>query len=193
MMKQFLGVATLAAGAVMATGAMAGAADSRVDYKVTDRIAGADGGWDFARVDATRGVLYVARSNAVMAVDLATRKVRDLAPANGGHQVLTLDHGAIVVETDGKTNLTRFIDAASGALVAQVPSGVKPDAAFHNDAAGTIVVMSPGDDTITSIDARTHAVVGTMKLAGGLEYAVSNGKGGAYVNLRTQTASRRLT
>jgi hypothetical protein len=43
---------------------------------------------------------------------------------------------------------------------------VKPDAAFHNDAAGTIVVMSPGDDTITSIDARTHAVVGTMKLAG---------------------------
>jgi hypothetical protein len=104
MMKQFLGVATLAAGAVVATGAMAGAADSRVDYKVTDRIAGADGGWDFARVDATRGVLYVARSNAVMAVDLATRKVRDLAPANGGHQVLTLDHGAIVVETDGKTN-----------------------------------------------------------------------------------------
>lgn len=182
MMKALMNGAAIAAGLLMATTAAAGT----VDYKVTERIAGADGGWDFARVDAHRGVLYVARSNAVIAVDLATRKSRDLASANGAHQVLTLDRGATVVETDGKSNLTRFIDADTGKILAAVPSGVKPDAAFHNDEAGTIVVMSPGNDTITSIDAKTHAIVATMKQAGGLEYAVGNGKGGAFVNLEDE-------
>lgn len=182
MMKTFLGVAALASGLLAATAAMA---DTPV-YKVTDRIAGADGGWDYARVDATRGMLYVARSNAVMLVDLATRKVSDLAPANGGHQVLPIDHGATVVETDGKSNLTRFIDAVSGKVLAQVPSGIKPDAAFYDDTSGRIAVMSPGNNTITSIDAKTHAVVATMEQTGGLEFAVNNGKGGAFVNLEDE-------
>jgi hypothetical protein len=182
MLKTILASAALVAGLSGGGQAMAGP----IDYRVVDKIAGADGGWDFARVDAAHGVLYVARSNAVMAVDLATRKVSNLASADGGHQVLPIDHGAVLVETDGKSNLTRFIDTVSGKVLAQVPSGIKPDAAFHDDSTGTIVVMSPGDDTITSIDAKTYAVVGKMKLAGGLEYAVGNGHGGAFVNLEDE-------
>lgn len=163
------------------------AAQTRVHYSLTDKIAGADGGWDYARVDAPRGVLYVARSNAVMAVDLATRKVSNaVTSAEGGHQVILIDDGATLVETDGKSGLTRFVEVASGKVIAQVPSGKKPDAAFYDAATGQIAVMSPGSDTITSIDAKTHAVTGTMKLAGGLEFAVSNGRGGAFVNLEEE-------
>jgi DNA-binding beta-propeller fold protein YncE len=153
-------------------------------YKVVDRISGADGGWDFANIASANGTLYVARSNAVMAMDIATRKVTDvLTPAQGSHQVLPIDNGKTVVQTDGKTGLTRFIDTASGRVLAQVPSGNKPDAAFFDAATDKVAVMSPGNDTITTIDTRTRKVVGTMKLVGGLEFAVTNGKGGAFINL----------
>jgi len=179
--------------AAILLGCMAAAASASgpvaPDYRVTDRIAGADGGWDYARVDPLHGILYVARSKAVMAVDLATRKVNDaLASADGGHQVLVIEDGATLVETDGKGNQTRFIEAASGKVLASIPSGKKPDAAFYDAATGHIVVMSPGDDTITSIDAKTRAAVATMKLAGGMEYAVSNGRGGAFVNLEDENS-----
>ncbi|MDE1918523.1 MAG: PQQ-binding-like beta-propeller repeat protein [Sphingomonadales bacterium] len=154
------------------------------DYRVIDHVAGPDGKWDYANVDPVRGTLYVARGNAVMAMDLASHKVTAaLAPAKGSHQVLPIDGGKTLVQTDGNSGLTRFIDAATGRIIAQVPSGQKPDAAFYDAASGKLAVMSPGNDTITTIDPASHKVVGTMKLAGGLEFAVTNGKGGAFVNL----------
>lgn len=184
-MIKSLWVAALLAG-ISAT-AQAQTATPPSAYRVTERIAGADGSWDFAQVDPARGVLYVARGHGVMAVDLATRKVQDtLATADGGHQVLVIDQGATLVETDGKSNLTRFIEASTGKVIAGIPSGKKPDAAFYDPASHRIIVMSPGDDTITTIDAATHAVVRQMKLAGGLEYGVSNDRGGAFVNLEDE-------
>ena len=91
---------------LLATAALASVATaaSGPSYSITDRIAGPDGGWDFAQFDPVRGRVYVARSNAVMALDVATDKVTpQLAPANGGHQVLAVNNGAEVLETDGKT------------------------------------------------------------------------------------------
>jgi len=182
MFTRFLGLAACAV-CCLALAAHSHAA-SPPTYAVVDKVAGADGGWDFANVDPVRGVLYVARTDAVMAMDLATHTVTAaLAPAHGSHQALPIDGGRTVVQTDGKSGLTRFIDATTGGIIAQVPSGQKPDAAFYDAATGTVVVMSPGNDTITSIDAKTHKVVGTMTLAGGLEFAVTNGKGGAFINL----------
>jgi hypothetical protein len=139
----------------LATGLLAGSpvmADT-VAYRVTDRIAGADGGWDLP-ASMRSAAFCMARSNAVMAIDLATHKVSNLTSADGGHQVIPIDHGATLVETDGKSGLTRFIDVASGKVVAQAPSGIKPDAAYYDDKAGAIVVMSPGNDMITTIDAK---------------------------------------
>ena len=42
------------------------AANAPVEYAVIAHISGADGGWDYASVDAVRGRLYIARSDAVM-------------------------------------------------------------------------------------------------------------------------------
>lgn len=181
MLTRFLG--TTACAVCCLASAAASHAATAPTYAVVDKVAGADGGWDFANVDATRGMLYVARSNAVMAMDIATHKVTDLAPAQGSHQAVAIEGGKTVVQTDGKTGMTRFIDAATGHIDAQVPSGQKPDAAFYDAQTGKVAVMSPGNDTITTIDAKSHKVVGTMKLEGGLEFAVTNGKGGAFINL----------
>ena len=159
-------------------------ADTAPDYTVVDRIAGGEGGWDYASLDTAGGRLYVSRTDGVMAVDLATHKVTDaLAPANGAHASFAIDEGRTVVETDGHSGLTRFIDAATGKVENEVATGQKPDAAVYEPVTGRVVVMNPGNAMVTEIDAKTRKVVVQFKLAGGLEAAEADGKGHVWVNL----------
>jgi DNA-binding beta-propeller fold protein YncE len=181
MIKHLLCATGLAAGFALPAVALAEPAQ---DYAVVDRIAGADGGWDYASLDTEGGRLYVSRSNAVMAVDLATRKVTDaLAPAQGAHSAFAIDGGRTVVETDGRTGTTRFIDAMTGKVEDEIATGKKPDAALYDAFTGRVVVMSPGSSTVTEIDAKTRKVVAQFALAGGLEAAGADGKGHVWVNL----------
>jgi hypothetical protein len=162
-------------------------------YKIVDRIPAADGSWDFATVDAPRGKLYVARGNAIMAVDLATRKVTDrLADAHRGHQVLILEAGRTVFETDGETGLGRFVSAADGTVLAEVATGAKPDAAFLDPHTGLIAVMNAGDGTIALLDPAKRRLAGKITVGGGLEYGVADGKGGAFVNIEDANAIARV-
>ena len=58
-------------------------------YHVVGELKGADGGWDLLSVDPTDHRLYVARSEEVTAVDLASGIVSGrLAPAQRGHAAL---------------------------------------------------------------------------------------------------------
>jgi len=153
-------------------------------YAVVDRIAGADAGWDYASLDTAGNRLYVSRTNAIMAIDLASHKVIDaLAPANGSHSAFAIDGGRTVVETNGRSGTTRFIDAVSGAIEDTIATGQKPDAAIFEPVSGRVVVMSPASNTVTEIDARTRKVVAQFTLAGGLEAADADGKGHVWVNL----------
>ena len=163
---------------------IAACAEPATGYAVVERIAGADGGWDYASLDMAGGRLYVSRTNGVMAVDLATHKVIDaLAPANGAHASFAIDGGRTVVETDGRTGNTRFIDAATGKVQNEIATGQKPDAALYEPVSGRVVVMSPGNGMVTEIDVKTRKVVAQFALAGGLEAADADGKGHIWVNL----------
>jgi DNA-binding beta-propeller fold protein YncE len=175
--------------ALAAAGVAAPVIADPVEYSVVARIPGADGGWDYASVDPVRGQLYVARADAVMAVDLATGKVTDrLAPAQKSHEVLPIDNGATLVQTDGTSGTTRFLDAATGTVIAQVATGKKPDYAYQDAASGLIVVMNPGSNGVVLIDPKTHAIVRTITVPGGLEAGGSDGKGHAFVNLEQANA-----
>ena len=175
-------------GLLLATAATGAQADPS-PWRVVDRIAGADGGWDYASVDPEMGRLYVARTNAVMMVDLATGKVTDaFAPAGRAHSTLPIDQGRVLVETDGTAGTTRFIDTATAKLIAEVPTGKKPDAAFVDSATGLLVVMAPGSNAVVLIDTKTHAVVRTITVPGGLEAGAGDGKGHAFINLEESNA-----
>ena len=158
-------------------------------YQVEGRIAGEDGGWDYASVDPAAGRLYVARSNAIMAVDLADKTVVPaLAKAQRAHSVLPLPGGKELLETDGESGLARFIDAATGAVIAEVASGKKPDAAFLDPATGLIAVMNAGDGRVALIDRNEHKLVGRIDVGGSLEFGVADGKGGVFVNIEDRNA-----
>ncbi|WP_353227478.1 YncE family protein [Novosphingobium sp.] len=182
-------IAITLAAPVMADTAPAAPVSGAPVYAVVARIPGADGGWDYAAVDPVRGRLYVARTDAVMAVDLASGKVTDhFAPATRAHAALPIDQGRTLLETDGTSGLTRFIDADSGKTLAEVATGKKPDAAFVDHATGLVVVMNPGSNSVALIDPKTHALVRAIAVPGGLEAGEGDGHGHAWVNLEEANA-----
>jgi len=88
-----------------------------------------------------------------------------------------------VFETDGETGLGRFINAADGRVLAEVATGAKPDAALFDAVTGRIAVMNAGAGTVSLIDPVSRKLISTFALAGGLEFGVADGKGGAFINL----------
>ncbi|MES1971450.1 MAG: YncE family protein [Pseudomonadota bacterium] len=161
--------------------AVAGAAPH---YAVVDRLHGADGGWDYASVDAARARLYVARTDAVMEVDLKTGKVVDrLASARRAHAVLPIPGTGLLLETDGNSGLARFVSGDTGAVLAELATGRKPDAAFFDPATGLVGVMNGDDGTVSLLDPATRSIVGAITVGGVLEAGAPDGKGLAYVNV----------
>lgn len=164
----------------------------QIDYRIVDRIAGPDGGWDFAATDSAGGRVYIARSDAIARIDIATRKAEILASARRAHQVLVLDGGATIFETDGESGMGRFVAGADGKILAEIATGTKPDAAFIDPATGLIAVMNAGDGTIALIDPKSRALVGKITVGGALEFGVADGKGGAFVNIEDGNAIARI-
>ncbi|WP_093222789.1 phosphatase PAP2 family protein [Sphingomonas sp. NFR15] len=189
-------VAFIAAALAAACGgvcAQAAPTATDVHYRIVDRIPGRDGAWDFASIDPAGNALYIARGDAIERVDLATHKVVDsLAPARRAHSVLALDSGEMVFETDGETGLARFVSVKNGAVLAEVATGAKPDAAFVDPATGLIAVMNAGDGTVALIDPRTRTLAGKITVGGSLEFGVTDGEGGAFVNIEDANAIARI-
>ena len=173
---------------ILASLAATTAAAAGVPYHEVGRVAGRDGGWDYSVFDAATGRLYLTHANAVSMLDVASGKFTDLAPAQHGHQVLVLDHGRTLFETDGGTNLGRFIDAHSGAVLAQVPAGMKPDAALLDPVTGLLAVIDGDVGMISLIDPVKRAAVGGIHVGGVLEYAVADGKGSIFTNIEDGNA-----
>ncbi|MEA3033788.1 MAG: hypothetical protein QOH86_1804, partial [Sphingomonadales bacterium] len=100
---------------------------------IVERIAGPDGGWDLLGVDADRHRLLVARSDGVMAVDLATGAVTPrFVPGARLHAVLAVPGSGIGLATSGQANAAILFDTTTGAVRAEVPTGANPDAAIYD-------------------------------------------------------------
>ncbi len=149
---------------------------------VVQRIPGADGGWDYVSVDAASNRLFVARTDGVMTVDLATGKVTDkFVPGARLHAAFVA--GGVGVTTNGGTNTATLFDPATGAARAEVPTGKKPDAAIYDPVSGTVWTMNGGDGTATIIDLKAGKATATMTIGGALEFAALDGKGHLFVNV----------
>lgn len=168
--------------AALALTLLAGAAAP--GYAVTDRIAGPDGGWDLAAVDPVAHRLYVARSQAVMAVDLTTGEVTAvLAPVKGGHGVLPIPGTNRVIASNGALGTATLFEGDTGKIVATIAVGKNPDAITYDPATRTVWVFNPGSHEASVIDPATAAVVATVPIAGSLELGAADGQGRLYVNV----------
>lgn len=139
-------------------------------YAVTGSIAGPDGGWDYARVDPAARRLYVARADGVTVIDLDSSKlIGTIGTASRGHAAVPLAGGRLLV-TSGNDAMVRFFDAASGATLASLPVGKKPDAAILSADGRTAFVMNADSGTVSEIDTVAMKVARTIPVKPALEY-----------------------
>ena len=170
---------SLALAALLATAA----APPRGTGGVVQRIGGPDGGWDLLSVDSEHRRLLVARTDGVMAIDLATGKVTPrLVPGARFHAALAIP-GGLGIATSGQSNTAILFDTGSGAVKAEIPTGANPDAAIYDPATKTVWVMNARDGSATVIDPRRAIVVATVPIGGGLELAALDGRGHLFVNV----------
>lgn len=152
-------------------------------YAASARIALPDGGWDLASFDTAMSRVYIARSASVDAIDAKTQTVTQIGTLNRGHAAEAINGGAEVLATNGGSDEATIYDAKTGALVATIKTGQKPDAAMVDAATGLAVVMNAKSGDLTLIDPKAHTVVGQVAIGGSLELGVSLGGGRIAVNV----------
>src|SRR5882762_2040945 len=131
---------------------MAATESGTANIKVIANIPGGDGFWDYAVFDGAQRRLFVGREDGVMALDVDTRKVIDrLVPGQRVHSIVLLPKGR-ALSTNGLSNTATLFDRASGKILAQIPTGKKPDSALLDPVSGFVLVMDGDDQDITLIE-----------------------------------------
>lgn len=152
-------------------------------YAVARKIAGPDGGWDYAKVDPASRKLYVARGTEVTVIDLANGdRMTTLGPVVRGHAVVPVPGGKLLLVTSGRDDSVRLFDIALGLEAAKIAVGANPDAAYIDAASGHAIVMNAKDGTVSVIDITKRSVVKTIRLKAGLEYALTGPADTLFVN-----------
>lgn len=153
------------------------------DYQITSRIPGPDGGFDIVSFDPAHRRVYISRSDGLTAVDVNSgQMIGHLADGQRTHAPVVLSGGASILLTNAGDNSAHLLDAASGRLVATIPTAEKPDAAILDSATGLVLVMTHSG-AVTEIDPGLARAVGDIAVGGALEFAATDGKGRAYVNV----------
>lgn len=164
------------------------------DYQVIGSIPGKSDLWDYASIEARTHRLYLS-SDGVLAVDLKTRKLRQLISGGMTHGVLPVGHGLIAV-ADATRHAVLIVQSDTGLIVKRVVTGEpptptewqNPDALALASGAGLLIAVNHDSGSLVLIDLRRFQVVGRVKIGGKLEFAAANGTGTVFVNIETQSA-----
>ena len=160
------------------------AAHSAPTYALVERIKIPDGGFDYTSFDPAHRRVYVSRTGGVLALDVDTGAVTaHLADGQKTHETLPLEGGASLLITDSVSNSAHLVDAVSGKLLAEIPAGQKPDAALFDPVTGLALVNNSKGGDVTLVDPAARKAVGTVSVGGGLEFAVADGAGKAFINV----------
>ena len=174
--------------ALLSAPVLAHAGDSGLHVIDTVHIGGT-GGWDYASFDSVARRLYVTHGASIAAVDVDSGKVTPhLADAQGAHIALPLGDGKTILITQGKANKVSFVDAMTGAVLADVATPGKPDGALLDPATGRIFVLDNDGGRIDAIDPKTRALVGSIALKGAPEGSAADGKGLIFVHFEDANA-----
>jgi hypothetical protein len=151
---------------------------------VVGRIAGPDGGWDYASFDPARRRVYVTHSDVVLAIDADSGKA-NLAFAKGDHlhAAVPVPGTDLIVTTNSGDNTARIISAKDGSQLASIPTAKDSDGAQYDPKSGLVVVICGDGGALTLIDVKARKAVGTITVGDSLEFGAPDGKGLFYVNV----------
>ncbi|MFG2524908.1 YncE family protein [Streptomyces sp. NPDC048527] len=125
--------------------------------------------FDYASLDAQRGLLFIAHLGAseVIEVDVrANRVVRTITGLSDVHGVLVVPALHRVYATATGTNEMVTLDENTGAVLHRTPTGNYPDGLAYDPKRNTVWTTNETGGSETGIDAATGEVRGTVPLGG---------------------------
>lgn len=145
---------------------------------------GGEGGWDYLTFDNSNHYLYISRATHVIVLDTDSGKqVGDIADTPGVHGIaLAPDLGRGFV-SNGREGTVSIFDIKTLKTVNKVKVGENPDAILYDPATKRVFTFNGRSHDATAIDAKKGTVVDTIPLEGKPEFAVSDEKGGVFVNI----------
>jgi YVTN family beta-propeller protein len=162
------------------------AADS---YQITKKIPiPGQGSWDYLTVDEGARRLYVSHGTQVEVLDLDSGAiVGKIENTQGVHGIaIAPDLGRGFV-SDGQSSTVTIFDLKTLKMIADVPTGKKPDAIIYDLATSRVFAFNGGSSSATVIEAKDGKVAGTIDLGGGPEFAAADGNGYVYNNLEDES------
>jgi YVTN family beta-propeller protein len=170
------------------------AAFAAVNYQLLKKVAvpGA-GGWDYVTVDDAARRVYVSHSTQVDVLDADSLALVGTIPNTPGvHGIAIASDSGRGYISAGKADSAIAFDLKTLKPLGEIKVGKKPDAIIYEPLTKHIYVMNGDSENITVLNAADGAVVGTIPLGGGPEFAVSDGKGNLYVNLEEQNETLHI-
>jgi YVTN family beta-propeller protein len=151
------------------------------------------GGWDYVSVDAAARRVYISHSSQVEVLDADTLAlVGTIANTPGVHGIAVAPDAGRGYVSAGKSDAAIAFDLKTLKPLGEIKVGKKPDAIIYEPLTKRIYVMNGDSESISVLNAADGAVVSTIALGGGPEFAVSDGKGNLYVNLEEQNETLRI-
>ena len=145
-------------------------------------------GWDYLLYDAGR--LYVSHGTHVQVLDgTKLSLIGEIADTPGVHGIAIasdLGHGFV---SAGRSDSVVVFDLKSLARVAEIKvTGANPDAILYEPTTHRVFTFNGRGRNATAIDAKTHAVLGTIPLDAKPEFAATDGAGHVFVNLEDKSS-----
>jgi YVTN family beta-propeller protein len=164
---------------------------SAQNYKLIRRIpVGAEGGWDYLRVDADAHRIYVARGDHMMVVDEVSGKVLgDLPNTKGIHGTALATDLNKGYTSNGQASTVTVYDLKTLKPITDIKTtGDNPDSIIYDPATKRVFTLNGKSNNSTVIDATTDKVVGTVDLGGRPEEPALDGRGNMFVNLEDKSS-----
>jgi DNA-binding beta-propeller fold protein YncE len=158
-------------------------------YKVVNTYKiGGEGSWDYLTADAAARRLYISRSTHVIVLDLDSGKnVGDIADTPGVHGVALAPELGRGFTSNGREGTVSVFDLKTLATDSKIKVGDNPDAILYDPVTKRVFTFNGRSQDVTAIDAASGKVLGTIKLDGKPEFAVSDGKGEIFLNIEDKS------
>jgi YVTN family beta-propeller protein len=149
---------------------------------------GGEGGWDYLTVDSSARRVYISRGTHVVVIDADSGKtVGDIGDTPGVHGIALAPELGRGFISNGRESTVSVFDLNSMKTLNKVKVGDTPDAILYDPATKRVFTFNARSSDTTAVDAATGNVVGTIKLGGKPEFAVSDYKGGVFVNIEDKS------
>lgn len=159
-------------------------------YRIVNKIPiGGETHWDYLAVDNTYHRLFVSHSSSVAVMDIAKNKlVTEIKNLNGVHGIAFAPEFNKGFISNGRDNSVTVFNLKTLVVTDNIKvTGKNPDAILYDSFSKRVFTMNGRTSNSTVINAKTDKIIGTMELDGKPEFAVTNSKGNAFVNIEDKS------